>query len=419
MRTPKVEIDMPIHSPADLSGSCDGAPLRHELRIIENLDMFKAMQGEWDKIVAAAADYSLCLTYQYCELAAELLLAKNGIIAVATVHDDHELLALWPLGIQRKGGLRIARALTCGSNEEYGGALVKGAASSAVVAEALRAIMRAPADVVEFFMAQDGSLLQQALAQAPQSWLLPLLPKRMGRLPGYTIRLRGFSQWDNFTATLQPAFRTNLRRCLNRLNEQGHTAIGWCTTVEDAEAVLTWLFANKRHWAETRGIKTKFLMDEQVREFFIALARRTDLPTTPLVAFVKLDGVPVAASLNLVGRRTIEGFITTYDEAFSRYSVGTMLMNSMAKWAHANCLDFDLRPLHAHFKAVWANHITSHCTRTIFLSPRGRLMEISLLNQYGSRVRRKFWTVSVGAFTRIKASISRTLKPSRFKGSSA
>jgi CelD/BcsL family acetyltransferase involved in cellulose biosynthesis len=364
--------------------------MRHELRMIHGIRAFQALRAGWEALEGTAADPSPFLTYQYCELAAAFVFAQGGSIAVALVHgEDHDLLALWPLAIRREGVLRIARAPTCGNDQEYGGPLVKGAASRAVVGEALRCALRAPADVLEIFMVEEGSLLARVLAEAPQSWLLPLLPKRLRTIAGYTIRLGGFRRWEDFAARFSQPFRANLRRCVRRLNEKGQAELGWCRTQGDAEAVLRWLFANKRRALNARGMKTDLAKDRQVETFFVALARRTDLPATPLVAFVKLDGVPVAASVNLVGQRAVQGLITTYDDAFGRYSVGIMLTDFMVRWAHAKGLDFDLRPYHADYKAQWATHVTSHWTRTVFLSPRGRLREFSLLGLQVSRVLRR------------------------------
>lgn len=393
-------IDMPVF----LLGSHNKPTLQHEIRIIESFDAFEALREAWNKLAATAPDCSLCMTYQYCELAAERLLTKNGIIAVAMVYEDFDLVALWPLGIQRTGWLRIARTLSSGMNDEYDGPLVKGEASNVVIAETLRAVLKFPADALELFMVQDGSLLQEALAAAPQSWLLPFLPDRMGRLPSYAIKLREFRHWDDFAASLPKRVRHDLRRRFKRLNEKGHTELGWCTTVDDVAAVLTWLFANKRSWVETRGLKThSFQKDDEFKEFFVALARRTDLSTTPLVAFVKVDGVPIAASLNLVGRRTVESFMSTYDKAFGIYSVGNILRDFMVQWSHANGFDFDFRPFHVNFKADWANYVTSYRTRTIFLTWRGRFLEIPLLGLQIFRVLRKVREFLERVFKTIKA----------------
>ena len=363
----------------DLSESSEALPLWHEIQSINEVHAFTSMRQQWDKLAAAAEDCPLHLTYQYCELAAARVLAGGERIAIVMVYHNRDLLAIWPLAIHCRRPLRIAKALTSGSEEEYGGPLIKGVAGRAVVAETLRAVRAVPADLLQVIFVQDGSPLQELLEQAPLSWLLTLLPSNMGGFAGYSIHLREFARWDDFAAGLPKSLRSNLRRGIKQLSARGHTEVGWCTTVDDADAVLTWLFANKRRWAEARGLNTKYLLDGQVRDFFMALARHIDLSTNPLVAFVKVDGVPVAASVSLVGLRSVEYFITTYDQEFSRYSVGNLLVEGIVKWAHANGLDFDFRPLDGDYKARWANHETRYKTVFVFLTARGRLMEFPLL----------------------------------------
>jgi hypothetical protein len=92
-------VDMPV----DLSANRNKTLLRHEIQIIKNLEEFEALREKWDKLAATAPDCSLCMTYQYCELAATRLLAENGMIAVAMVYEGLDLQALWPLGIERGG----------------------------------------------------------------------------------------------------------------------------------------------------------------------------------------------------------------------------------------------------------------------------------------------------------------------------
>lgn len=362
---------------------------RHEARVFADLDSFRILRQEWDNLAAAADNYSFCLTYSYCELAAEIALANGANVVLAMVYDRRELRALWPLAIYRRGLLRIARSLSCGSDEEYSAPLVHARAGSTVIAEVLQAAMEVCADTLEIRFVRIDSALQEAIGLLKQSWLLRFIPKRLHELPGYSISLREFEQWDDFAATLSKSLRADLRRHLRWLSAKGQLEFGWCKTADDAEVVLTWLFATKRRWAISRGVTTKYLMNDQVRDFFVALARRTDLPTTPLVTFLKLDGRPVAASVNLVGPHSFEGFIMTYDEALSAGSPGNLLQEFCVKWAHANGRDFDFRPLYASYKAHWANCETLHDTHTIFLSARGRLAEFALLLGYITRALRR------------------------------
>jgi CelD/BcsL family acetyltransferase involved in cellulose biosynthesis len=207
-------------------------------------------------------------------------------------------------------------------------------------------------------------------------------------IPGYSITLRGLKNWDEYFNGLSKGFRRNLRRYRNALSETGETELGWCTTFDDAVRVLTWLFENKRQWAEDRGLRTRYLMGNEVRDFFIELARRTDLRVTPLVAFVKVNGVPVAASINLVGPQSVEYWMFTYDKAYSRYSVGNLLTEFVVRWAHANDRDFDMRTAYNEYKTYWANRETVNQTRYVFLTARGRAFEAWLVCYYLNRVQR-------------------------------
>lgn len=389
---------MDIQFSDDLAESYGLVQARHAIHVIETLAAFNALQSDWEALQAASEDYPLYLTYSYCKLAAERTIAVGGWVAVAMVYDGVHLLAIWPLAIHRQGMLRIANVLSCGNHEEYGGPLVKGKPTTSVSEQCVRAIMQIPADVLEIPFLQNGSLLQLALEEAPQSWVLRLLPTRLSDFPGYSVGLRTFGAWDDYASTLSQSLRRNLRRYRKGLTTLGHTEFGWCTTLDDATAVLDWLFETKRRWALARGFNTRYLMDDAVRDFFISLAAQTDLSTIPLVAFVKVDGVPVAASINLVGSRTLEYWIFTYNEAYNRYSVGNLLTEFVARWAHANSRDFDMRTMYNEYKTYWVNRETRHQTRVLVLSARGRLREIALLLFQVTRVQRRLRKACVSAF---------------------
>jgi CelD/BcsL family acetyltransferase involved in cellulose biosynthesis len=402
---------MDTQSAADSFEPRGVARARYRIHIAKTFDAFEAVRREWEELEAASEEHSFCLSFQYCELAAARALANGELVVVVMVYGGRDLCAIWPLSIQRKGMLRIANAMTCGNHEEYGGPLIKGQATVSMVAECVRAVMKIPADALEIQSVQDGSLLQEALEAAPQSWVLQLLPKRLTVLPGYSVGLRAFDEWEDYCDTLSHSLRRNLRRYRRGLSAIGRTEFGWCTTLDDAVTVLTWLFSNKRRWAESRGLNTRYLMENQVRDFFIELARETDLSAVPLVAFVRVDGMPVAASINLVGPRTLEYWIFTYDAAYSRYSVGNLLTEFIAKWAHANCRDFDMRPFYNEYKTYWVNRETRHRTRYVFLSARGRAMEFRLLHFQISRVWRRLGKAIASALRSMWARLPRQLFP--------
>ncbi|MFP3547984.1 hypothetical protein SB748_31890, partial [Rhizobium sp. SIMBA_035] len=91
-----------------------------------------------------------------------------------------------------------------------------------------------------------------ALDALPQSWVLARVPARWRVLPGFSIVLRDVPRWSDFVSTLPKSLRSTLRYRHKRLEAQGHPEFGWCRTVSDAVAVLSWLFDMKRRWAARR-----------------------------------------------------------------------------------------------------------------------------------------------------------------------
>ncbi len=369
-----------------------GAALTHEVRKIRSREEFAGLRESWEALAANIPDCPGHMTFEYCELAAWRALAKGARVSVAMVFSGPALLALWPLAIVTNGWLRIAKGLTCGTGDEYGGPLVDARANASVYAAVTAAVRQLDADVLEVALVRHGSPLQHALDQGlPRSWVLSLLPARWRGLPGFTASLRDFPRWDDYVSTRSKSLRNTLRYRHKRLDARGRAEFGWCRTVDDAAFVLGWLLENKRRWARAHGADAPYLHDDSVRDFFIALARRTDLRTMPIVAYVRVDGVPVAASINLIGPRTVEGLITTYDERFAACSVGTLLAEFLIKWAHSTRRNFDCRPLYANYKESWATCRTWHETRIIVIQPRGRLMEFTLLFVLLGRLRRKLF----------------------------
>jgi CelD/BcsL family acetyltransferase involved in cellulose biosynthesis len=409
---------MDIQVSVDVSALHGATQGRYSIHIVKSLDTFRMFRLEWEQLESASEVHSFCLTYRYCELAAERSLAAGELVVVAKVYDDARLLAIWPFAVKRAGMLRVANVLTCGNHEEYGGPLFRGIPTMSVAAECVRAAMRIPADVFEIPFLQEGSVLQEALESAPQSWVLRLLPQRLRSFPGYSVTLRDFVQWDQYSRTRSQSLRRNLRRYRKGLDSIGHTEFGWCTTLEDAVAVLNWLFENKRRWALARGLNTKYLMEDKVRDFFTTLAAQTDLSSVPLVAFVKVNGVPICASINLVGPSTLEYWIFTYDEAYNRYSVGNQLTEFVAHWAHANGRDFDMRLMYNEYKTYWVNRETRHQTRVVVLGWRGRLREIPLFIFQITRVRRRLARELVAVFASARTRLARYLSPAGFRKTS-
>lgn len=286
----------------------------HEIRVCSSSAEFARLRPMWS---ALATTCPPSLEFTYCEVAAARAFARGATVSVVLVSVGEVPVAIWPVKVEHRGAYRVARALGCGNDQEYGGPLVADPADARYYAAALQALRCLEADVLEIRLIESGSALDAALSNVPRSWVHRAIPLRWRCVDSYSISLSEFATYDDFVATRPESLHGSLRRRARRLADDSLVQYGWCQDALDAREVLTWLFANKRRWALARGFDTPFLMDDEVSDFFIDLAGRIDLVATPFVSFVKVNGAPVAASVNLVGTRNIEYFITTYDENFA------------------------------------------------------------------------------------------------------
>ena len=182
----------------------DSGRLRQEIIIIKDLASFEILRAGWDALVASGEDVRAYMTFEYCKIAVARALAEGDVVVIAAVRVGREFLAIWPLTIRRKGLLRIANRLTCGTGEEYGGPIVGNRQDRAATRAALDAVLKIQADVFDVGFVEDDSVVEEALECAPQSWLLSRLPKGLDKLPGYSIRFAGSrsgrTSWPVFRA---------------------------------------------------------------------------------------------------------------------------------------------------------------------------------------------------------------------------
>ena len=325
---------------------------------------FSANPGEieaaWGAIYQGSAEQSFCQSPLYAKLAAEFAVRAGAEVKILTVYDGAELVAVWPLGVYRQGFVLVLKPLSCGSDEEYSRPLLRYPERADVCAEIYRAIISLPVDIIKVYNLIQGSPFDVALPQSGSS------------LPAYHVTLRHHAKWQDFVATKTTSHWATLRRKYRKLQAEGETEIGWCQSVEDADAVLAWLFAIKQQWAAERGLVTPWLSDGVALAFFRQLARQVDLMTYPLISFVKCNSVPVAAQVNLISDSAFEFFITGYDPAYGHCSPGELLIEWSVKWAFDNGKDFDFRILESAYKKRWSDRVVHNVSREIQLTLAGK-----------------------------------------------
>lgn len=333
------------------------------------------LRSEWTRLEGKSQNHSLCATFSYCALAANRRFQLGEPIYVVRIFEGGELVLIWPIVVEREGWVRIARDLRCQSGEDYGGPLIRHGASTTVFRFALDCLKDLKADIFDLSIVDDTADIAMACADMPRAPAISALPKQLRQAPGedgfprYQIDVAEFDSVQTYLASRSSSTRSTYnKRFRQLLSEQKDVQFGWCQTFDEAEQVLRWLFQVKRQWAQAKGIRTAYLQNDQLRDFYIGLARQTDLAACPLVVFIKVKGQIIAASVNLVGPAVLEGAVTTFDGSFSRYSPGILLLHYILEWCFIHRRALDMRYVHADYKAQWANHVEVCRRHRVFLS---------------------------------------------------
>ncbi|CAH2599910.1 GNAT family N-acetyltransferase [Rhodovastum atsumiense] len=350
--------------------------LRNEIRRFEGSVSFQSIHNIWNDIASSVADIPFYLSYDYSKVAAEIAFAHGAAIEIIIVYDVFGPVAIWPFAIYAKGPFLVGKCLTCGNDEEYGRPLIRNGAREDVLASVVDALKKIHADILRIPFVETNSSLDRALALAPRGWFLPLVTPE--RINGYWIDYSKFATWDEFLKSISAKYWKNLRRGKRHLQAQGKLEIGWCHGASDTLVALEWLFDYKKRWAINQNLNVQWLCDDTVKDFFIKLAGRVDLSRSPFVAAMRMDGCFVAAGIAMIGSKSVELYIITYDTEFKKYSPGILLIDYLACWAYNNKLNFDFRILEYDYKSRWSNAQTEYCKSFVFLSKFGHALEIPL-----------------------------------------
>ena len=71
---------MDIQVSVDVSALHGATQGRYSIHIVKSLDTFRMFRLEWEQLESASEIHSFCLTYRYCELAAERSLAAGELV---------------------------------------------------------------------------------------------------------------------------------------------------------------------------------------------------------------------------------------------------------------------------------------------------------------------------------------------------
>jgi CelD/BcsL family acetyltransferase involved in cellulose biosynthesis len=180
------------------------------------------------------------------------------------------------------------------------------------------------------------------------------------------VALQG--DWRAYLAGRSRALRKGLARKLRRLQETGDLQLQFLRDATPAEQALTrYLEVERRSWKHVagQGIASRAGHADYYRELLRELGPRGGVQ----FAFLRIDGVDIAATISLLRNGRLAAVEVCHDQAFDRHSPGFVLTGLELEALHgeAGVVDFDFLSGTLENKLPWATG--SRVTRDLYLLP--------------------------------------------------
>jgi CelD/BcsL family acetyltransferase involved in cellulose biosynthesis len=280
-----------------------------------------------------------------------------------TLREGERLVAIWPLVIYRRGGLRIVQELGSESSEYTSPLSEPGPQRS----ERMATLWQAATALGDLFVAG------QVRGSDPFAEFLQRHRFRCfkdNQISAPWIAFKDYKGWTEYLETVSGYRLKGLRRMNRRLAEQGEVVF----RVEPSpisDTLIERVLELKSAWMERRGVSNDWLERPEYRAFLAALTSNAESRDGLSLFSLQLNGTPIAFQLSAVDRKRVEFLIGTFDAQWARFSPGELLMRECLRWACERGLDFDFRIGAEAYKFAWARRNTLCFDWKVGLNARG------------------------------------------------
>jgi CelD/BcsL family acetyltransferase involved in cellulose biosynthesis len=298
-------------------------------------------------------------------------------LSVLTAERDGELVGLLPY--LKRGGVLSAPA---NWHTPVFGFLAADSDVSGALASALLAAARVRADL-SFLDRADPNLAtcRRAAGEAGR----PVIVRPVQHSPFAPLL---DTTWEDYRASLDRKARRDVERRRRRLDEEGTVAVEFTDGHGDLTSALEEGFGLEASgWKRERG--TAITSEPRTQRFYTEIADWARERGWLLLAFLRLDGKPIAFDLCLDHGGTIYVLKGGFDPAFRRFSPGMILTyESLRRALEQHRASYELLGDDDSYKRVWAHSTRERIRFQAFgRSPSGRASHLAW--SYGrSAVRR-------------------------------
>jgi CelD/BcsL family acetyltransferase involved in cellulose biosynthesis len=294
--------------------------MEYSLRVLKQVEELERVEAGWRNLVESSG-HALSEPEWYLS-AARSRIGDGKELAVLSLWRHGELAAIAPLA---RGSSR-QRYEFLGSSTLYEPTemLARDSQASNQLAAAVIDLRR---PVLLSRLASRGAFAQELGAQARGKGLL--LSLKSADSPYVDLS----SGWNSYFEALPSRTRNTLRRASRALAKQGEVAYEFVKPEPSAiPALLEVAFkVEQQSWKGRAG--SAIAQREDLRSFFMQYGLQCAARGNLLIAFLRLDGEPIAMQIANVGRNSYRQLKIGYDDRYSRFLPGLQLLLETIRWS--------------------------------------------------------------------------------------
>ncbi len=329
-----------------------------------------ALRSEWDALAARTTDATMAQGFAWCWAGWQTTAKPRGrTLAVLVVRDAGQLVLVWPMA--RVWRELCAELIPLGSEAtDYNPLLVAPTQRAGAYVRTALALLRREgrAGLVAMPLLRSDSPASPALsAMAPAVLAAETLPAPFLDISS-PARIAAYEQ------AMSKNLRRGTERRRRRLAELGTLRFEVITDPTQFAELLDWTIAAKAVWLREHHLQSEFLHAPHYRAFWLAALRAGGPGGQVCGIALRHDDRTIAAKVVVLTANRLEGFLTTFDADFARFSPGQILLLDTFRWCADKGLSYDFRIGDEAFKWDWTQTSVGVTNFVLPLSRAGWLL---------------------------------------------
>ncbi|MDR6444969.1 CelD/BcsL family acetyltransferase involved in cellulose biosynthesis [Paraburkholderia terricola] len=325
---------------------------KSHIEIISDVERFRALKNEWEDLWSRANGHYHEAFAVCWESWLNIAEPRGSKLRCIVGRQNGRLVMVWPLVVTRRALWRVLRMLGPEAADYTSMLLDPEADAQLLVDQAWRAAMKhCGADVLRVPYLDERSRLHRIISSERH---IVFGEQRSAAI----ARLRAETDWGSFAGPLGTLSGKKPGALERRLAKQGKLEARLLSPdeAERNRELVDWTLSRKREWASRVDKRGAWLYSAQYRDFLVSLLNTQAHEPAARLYLITLDDVPLATTIIGIGKSSIKGLLTGFDQRYAKYSPGQLVVEYMVKWAFDHRLDFDFGVGSESFKSYWSRN---------------------------------------------------------------